>query len=299
MAVKKYEESDDVRKARELAESMQKPEPYVSQYGSAMDDAMEKVINRKPFQYDMTSDPTYLQYRDSYMRDGQKAAIDTAARASANTGGYGNSYAQSVSQQAYGDYMARLADKIPELRQLAMEAYDREGDNLARNLSILQDRESQDYGRYRDSVSDYERDRDYATDRYDTERGFDYQKDRDSVADQKWQEEFDESKRRYDQEWDYEMEKANASHGGGSGSGSRKDESEEPAEEQKKKETKYNEALGDCTALQKKGASYNVIVNLITDYLDEGAITQAEANALRAKFKPAPTANRLNVGVRD
>lgn len=60
------------------------------------------ILNRKDFSYDMNNDQMYQQYRDAYMRQGQQAMRDTMGAASALTGGYGSTYAQTAGSQAYG-----------------------------------------------------------------------------------------------------------------------------------------------------------------------------------------------------
>ena len=84
-------------------------------------------MNRKDFSYDMNSDVLYNQYKDQYQALGQTAMADTMAQASALTGGYGNSYASTVGNQAYQSYLSQLNDKVPELYQLALDNYNRQG----------------------------------------------------------------------------------------------------------------------------------------------------------------------------
>ena len=76
------------------------------------------------------------------------AMMDTLGQAATLTGGYGNSYAQGAGQQAYQSYLQGLNDKIPELYQLALERYDREGDRLYKGYTMLNEQEGQDYDRY-------------------------------------------------------------------------------------------------------------------------------------------------------
>jgi hypothetical protein len=97
-------------------------------------------------------------------------------QASAMTGGYGSSYAQSVGQQAYQGQLNNLNDIVPELYQMALDKYTREGQELYNQYGMVADRENTDYGRYRDTVSDYLTERDYLTGRYDSERDYDYSK---------------------------------------------------------------------------------------------------------------------------
>lgn len=82
-----------------------------------------------PFQYDQFSynyqdDPLYQQYAEQYTRRGQQAYDDALTRLSARTGGVSNSYSEAAAQNEYNTYMAALADKIPELQQIARSMYD-------------------------------------------------------------------------------------------------------------------------------------------------------------------------------
>ena len=150
-----YVESDAVRLAKESLSSLQKPGAYQSQWQKSLDDIIGKIQNREKFSYDLNGDALYQQYKDQYVTQGQQAMMDTMGQAAAMTGGYGNSYAQTAGQQTYQEYLQGLNDKVPELYQLALDQYNREGDELYNQYGLLSDRENTDYGRYRDTVSDY------------------------------------------------------------------------------------------------------------------------------------------------
>ena len=175
---RKYEESDAVKRAQQaLQESQsQKPGEYRSKWQEQLDDTMGKITDRQPFRYDVSRDALYNQYKDQYVRNGKLAMQDTMGQAAAMTGGYGNSYAQSVGQQAYQGYLTGLTDKIPELYQLALNKYQLDGDALKEQYALLSDRENQDYGRHRDAVAAWQTDRNFLAGRYDQERTWDYGK---------------------------------------------------------------------------------------------------------------------------
>ena len=117
-------------------------------------DTMNAIENREKFSYDVNGDALYQQYKDQYVNLGNMAMMDTMGQAAAMTGGYGNSYAQSVGQQAYQGYMQQLADKVPELYQMALDQYNREGDEMYNKLSAYGSLYGTEYGEYRDSVTD-------------------------------------------------------------------------------------------------------------------------------------------------
>ena len=234
-----YTPSDTVTQAEALLNQQltQKPGDYQSSWQTQLNDTLQQILNREKFSYDLNADVLYNQYKDQAVTKGNLAMMDTMGQAAAMTGGYGNSYAQSVGQQAYQSYLQDLNDKIPELYQLALNQYQMEGDDLYDQAALMAQQENQDYGRYRDQLGDWQSERDYLTGRYDSEReydygkwadnrdfaygqfaddrAYDYQVDRDKTADEQWQAEFDEAKRQFDLQFNL---KTGGSSGGGGGS---------------------------------------------------------------------------------
>ena len=105
---------------------------------------------------------------------------------------------------------------------------------LRQNLALLRDAEDSDYGKYRDAVSDWQANRSYYSDAYNSERSFDYgkytddrdfayQQERDAIADQQWQKQFDESVRQWNLQ--YAASQAASRSGGGGGGRSRRSSS--------------------------------------------------------------------------
>lgn len=214
----KYKESDTVKQAGDTlnAHIANKPAEYQSQWQTQINNLMGQIMNRDKFSYDLNGDALYQQYKDKYIQQGKLAMADTMGQAAAMTGGYGNSYAQSVGQQAYQAQLDNLNDIAPELYAMALDRYNREGQDLYNQLGMVSDRENLDYGRYRDQVADYLTERDYLTGRYDSERDYDYskynndrnlaydkyyndqnmsyQQHRDAIADERWQQQYEDSK---------------------------------------------------------------------------------------------------------
>lgn len=156
---------------------------YTSRYQSQIDDLTRQILNREAFSYDPEKDPTYQQYKESYTRSGERAMQDTLGQVSARTGGLASSYAGSAAQQTYDNYMGALADKIPELKQLAYSMYQDEGNTQRANLEMLVALEQGDYAKYADLLA-----------QYNTDRSFDYGVHRDSISDE-----------RYNNEWNYSV----------------------------------------------------------------------------------------------
>ena len=165
-------------------------------YGESLKAAMDRINNREKFSYDLNGDALYQQYKDQYITQGRMAMQDTMGQAAAMTGGYGNSYASTVGNQAYQGYLQKLNDVVPELYKLALDKYSLEGQELKDQYSLLKDQYNTEYGEHRDKVSDwynedsrlsnayynesnldysrYTDQRDYTTNEYNTERSYDY-----------------------------------------------------------------------------------------------------------------------------
>jgi hypothetical protein len=137
---------------------------------------MNMIKDRDPFSYDLNSDALYNQYKDQYIQQGQMAMMDTMGQANAMTGGYGNSYAQTVGQQAYNQQLNQLNNIVPELYGMAYDKYQQEGQDLLNMYSMYLDRENQDYGRYQDELDNWFTQLQYLTDQRDSARDFDYNK---------------------------------------------------------------------------------------------------------------------------
>ena len=155
-----------------------------------IEEMLNQVLNRDEFSYSTANDPLYQQYASMYEREGNRAMNDTLAAAAATAGGM-NSYAMTAANQANNYYMSQLGDKIPELYQLAYEMYLQDIDNQVRDLGLLQDMDDTQYNRYRDTLSDWYNDRDFAYNKYRDDVG-DYWKQKNyDNSNSHWQSEFD------------------------------------------------------------------------------------------------------------
>lgn len=221
----------------------------------AYDDIMDKILNREEFSYDLNGDALYQQYKDKYIQQGKMAMQDTMGQASAMTGGYGNSYAATVGNQAYQASLENLNNIVPELYQMAYDRYNQEGQDMYNQYSLLSDDRARQYGEWQAGYDKLATDRDYYANAYDSERSWDYNKyaddrnfaygqysddrnfnygqyaddksyayqtHRDAIADEQWQKQFDEARRQYNAEMalaqeQWEWQKKNAASSGGSG----------------------------------------------------------------------------------
>lgn len=127
---------------------------YSSRYGSQISDLVEQLQDRPAFDYDVSTDPMYLRLRDIWKQDGLMAMEDTMGQAAQLTGGYGNSHAQILGQQAYQGYMRQFnSEMVPQLKEAARADYDAENAALLQKLSLLMDQEDQDYSRWQDELA--------------------------------------------------------------------------------------------------------------------------------------------------
>ena len=171
-----YAPSASVVEAQKYLQAMQnnRPGEYVSRNTDRLQELLDAITGRAPFEYDAMNDPMFNIYRDIYIQNGRRAMEDTMGQAAALTGGYGNSYAQSVGQQQYNQYMEDLNARVPELRQQAFEQYQAECENLQLNYDLLNAEENRDYNRYRDTLGDWETMLQMAQSAYDNDYARDY-----------------------------------------------------------------------------------------------------------------------------
>lgn len=117
-------------------------------YRNAYDERLQSVYDRKPFSYDPSTDPLYGYYKDAYTREGQRAMEDTLAKVSARTGGLASSYAASAAAQQNNYYMQQLADKIPDLYQMAYQQYANEANRGLQEAQLAGERYGTELNRY-------------------------------------------------------------------------------------------------------------------------------------------------------
>ena len=200
---KEYTASQKVLDAQAAVQEQKnrKPGEYVSSYEAPLKELMDRILNREDFHYSLDGDALYRRYRNQAVQNGRLAMADAAGQAAALTGGYGNSYAQTVGQQAYNRQLESLNDRIPELYNLAMNQYRLKTQGLQQKYDLLSGAQEQEYGRYQDALAAWQKEADQLWKAYTDALDTDYRTYRDEIADWQWQQEFDENQRRYDQQW--------------------------------------------------------------------------------------------------
>jgi peptidoglycan hydrolase-like protein with peptidoglycan-binding domain len=167
--------------------------------GLMLDKVMQDILNRKEFSYDFNGDALYQQYKDKYTQQGKMAMQDTMGQAAAMTGGYGSSYASTVGNQAYQSSLQNLNDVIPELYQLAYDKYNQEGQDLYNQYGLLSNEYDNAYGKYNDEYNKTYSERDYWGNEENNIYNREYVTHRDNIEDERYNAEFNEALRQYEQ----------------------------------------------------------------------------------------------------
>lgn len=169
--------SESVTQAQQYLNSVisGKPGAYQSSYQGQLEQLYNQVMNRPDFTFDLNGNALYQMYRDQYMNQGKQAMMDTMGQAAMLTGGYGNSYATTAGNQAYQAYLQKLNEVVPDLYQMELDRYNQEGDRMLQRYELTAGLESDAYGKYRDTVSDWNTERDFANADYLTKYDQDYQ----------------------------------------------------------------------------------------------------------------------------
>lgn len=139
---------------------------YTNRYDGTIQGLLNQVVNRPEFSYNPDTDPLASAYKKQYAREGQRATQDTLGAAAAATGGLPSSYAVSAAGQAGNYYASQMADKIPELYQLAYNKYVSDHSMKLSDLGAVQSAEQADYNKYLNQLNQYNTDRNFGYGQY-------------------------------------------------------------------------------------------------------------------------------------
>ena len=178
-----YKRPDELQKENPYANAMtgteiQAPVIDTRTNQERANDFMRQIQDREQFQYDPSTDPLWQAMKDQYTHQGQRAMQDTLGQAAGLTGGYNSSYAQSVGQQQFNEYLTKLNAQLPGVYDRARSAYDAETQNLFNLYNMAQGAADIDYSRSRDELADQ---------RYDTEWAQQQRAYEDDQAYRNWQ----------------------------------------------------------------------------------------------------------------
>lgn len=143
-------------------------------YDSEMRALIDQILNSNLA--DWKQGEQYAALKDQYAANGEMGMNDLLGQVSSRTGGLASSYAASVANQEYNDWMSKL-------EQAAQEMYQQDRSDKLNNLGVLNDAYSREYGEYADQLN-----------QWNTDRNFAYQQAQDALSNQ-WQQ----------KEWDYNM----------------------------------------------------------------------------------------------
>ena len=169
------------------------PEWGGTEYERRRDEALRRAENMQ-FNYDPSTDPSWLAYQKQYRREGQRATADALGQAAALTGGVPSSYAVTAASQAGDYYASQLSDKLPQLYQ---DAYNRYLQEYQRQLGIADAYAGYgqtEYNRYLDRLG-----------QYNTDRNFAYGQYRDQIGDQRYADERDYERSEKERQWEYQQ----------------------------------------------------------------------------------------------
>ena len=312
-----YQQSDAVNKAYDALNTHlgTKPTQTEFQYNEQLNTVINDILNGKKFSYDLNGDALYQQYKDKYIQQGKMAMADTMGQAAAMTGGYGNSYAQSVGQQAYQAQLQNLNDIVPQLWQMAYDRYNDEKQDLYNQYGMLSALDDKHYNRQQDELANWMTERGYLQDVANSERTFDYgvqsdkwssgydihrdaiedalkreeieyEKARDAIEDERWQKEFDALYGNKATETRDSAAVTGASLGAAVAK-SVKTPTKEPVKVEAEKDTpSYDEIEDDLNAIIASGASKSEINNYLREALRAGYISQSEYQKLKDLYAP-------------
>ncbi len=158
-------------------------------------DILYQFKNRPSFSYDPTQDTLYQNALTQAMKGGQMAMQDTLGQASALTGGYGSSYATSAANQAYNQFIDSAYDSMADYYNMALNAYNAEGQRLLDAYSMLSDQQKFAYEQDKDKYDREWQEKRAARADYESDRAFEYQQGRDAIGDEQWWAQFNEGVR--------------------------------------------------------------------------------------------------------
>lgn len=161
-----YSKSSAVLQAEQLLQS-KIDQGYAGTHKEALNNLLNEIMNREDFEYDVDKDQMFQQALASAMGSGKTAMQDTMGQAAALTGGYGSTYATTAGNQAYNAFIEDAYNNLPEYYNMALAAYEAEGQQMLQQYSVLDAADTKEYGQWYDEINlEYQRTRDMVNDDY-------------------------------------------------------------------------------------------------------------------------------------
>ena len=142
-----FSKTDNVKAAEDYLQKSKEALEGGSKWDPLLDEIINERLNREKFSYDFEKDPLFQNMLSQYQQQGDMAMRDTVAQASALTGGYANSWAQTAGQQVYNNYLQEAYNNLPAYYQLALDRYNLEGAELDRRYNLLSAEDQKEYDR--------------------------------------------------------------------------------------------------------------------------------------------------------
>lgn len=105
-------------------------------YGKIEEDALNAMLNRKPFSYDVENDIVYQSYKKQYEREAEHALRRILNDNNTSvTGASGAVLSEAMAAQ--NAQLEKITDKIPELYKDAYERYNKDGETMYKNFDAI------------------------------------------------------------------------------------------------------------------------------------------------------------------
>lgn len=155
-----------------------RPDPFKSRYEGTIQTILDGILNPQNNKFDLNTDANYQtlynQYAQQYQNQANRGMRDTMGAMQAATGGYGSTAATAAAGQAYDRTMEAMNDRNLQLMQLAYQMHGDEQADRYRQLGAVTGLDDTDYGRYRDTVGDWQNDLNYYANQYQNMYGNDW-----------------------------------------------------------------------------------------------------------------------------
>lgn len=155
---------------------------YIPKYQKYIDQGIQDMIHRTPFQYTPDTDPVYQNYLTRVKGVAQKSYEQSVAGFADMSGGYVSSWAESSAKQAmdvmnqqaeqaiagfedlaYGKYkfetddIYRRLNTVVGLENQSIDQFNKSQDNKINFINTLNKLDEREYLRFRDTVNDYKK----------------------------------------------------------------------------------------------------------------------------------------------
>lgn len=113
--------------------------PQANGYNAYINDVnslFDQVMNQQKFSYDPQKDALFQMYKKQYEAQGNRAMQNQMGVATANSGGYNSSVAQTSAQNIFQGYMDQLSEKASQTYQNALDMYKYKQQNLLDRYNI-------------------------------------------------------------------------------------------------------------------------------------------------------------------